>query len=73
MTKSNMMYKACKFIQDDDKNSDIMDCYEEYMDDGMDRGTLIEILQDRFEDAREDFMNDEKKDQYLKYTEWLGI
>ena len=73
MTKSNMVYKACKFIQDDDKNSDIMDCYEEYMDDGMDRGTLIEILQDRFEDAREDFMNDEKKDQYLKYTEWLGI
>ena len=73
MTKSNMMYKACKFIQDDDKNSDIMDCYHEYMDDDMQRNTLIEILQDRFEDCRQDFMNDEKKDQYLKYTKWLGI
>ena len=51
MTRSNMMYKACKFLQDDDKNSDIMDCYEEYMDDELDRGTLIEILQDRFGDS----------------------
>lgn len=73
MTRSNMMYKACKFLQEDDKNSDIMDCYQEYMDDDMDRGTLIEILQDRFGDSREDFMSDPRKDQYLKFTEWLGI
>ena len=71
-TSANI-YKMCQFIKEDDKNSDIMDCYEECMDGELDPNTLIEILQDRFEDCREDFMNDPRKDQYLKYTRWLGI
>ena len=67
--------EICEFIQADDKNSDIMDCYEEYLDQELDPNTLMEICQDRLEDAREDFMNgpEDKKAQFLKHTKLLGI
>ena len=72
---SRELKEVCEFIQKDDKNSDIMDCYEEYLDQDMDRDTLITICQDRLEDAREDFMKGpvEDRGQFLKHANWLGL
>ena len=41
----NMLKAICEYIQADDRNSNIMDCYEEYLDQAMDENTLIEICQ----------------------------
>lgn len=67
--------EVCEFIHKEESNHDIMDCYEDYLDQEIDINTLLEICQDRLDDAREDFMNgpEDKKAQFLKYTDMLGI
>jgi len=67
--------EICEFIQEDDRNSNIMDCYEEYLDQEMDRDTLITICQRVLDDGREDWMTEpeENKQKFLKHAKWLGI
>lgn len=71
------MYKKlkeiCDFIQADDKNSDILDCYQEFEDGELDGNTLIEICQNVLEPAREDYMTDPRRDEYVKHAKWLGL
>ena len=67
--------EICEFIDKYESRQDIMNCYEEYLDQEIDKGTLIEVCQNVLGDAREDFMDSEPKirDTYIKHAKWLGI
>lgn len=67
--------EVCEFIHEHESSHDIMDCYEDYLDQEIDAHTLIEICQDRLEDAKEDFMNSHPVIQglYAKHMRWLGL
>lgn len=65
-----MLKMICEFIRDKESAHDIMDCYEEYLDDAMDYNTLVEICQNILDSAREDLM---VYPEFNKYTKYLGI
>ena len=65
-----MLKKICEFIHEKESSHDIMDCYEEYLDDAMDYNTLIEVCQNVLDEAREDLQG---YPEYKAYREWLGI
>ena len=69
-----MLKEICRFIQADDRNSDIMACYEEYLDGEMDKNTLIEICQNALGAAKEDYiMSGQLVGNIASYYKWLGI
>jgi hypothetical protein len=45
MTTNNKLENVCKFIQRNDRNSDIMDCYSEYLNNEIPKETLLEICE----------------------------
>lgn len=66
-----MLQSICKFIQSEDRNSDIMDAYQEMLDGELDKDTLILILQRILGEWEEDLAPLNKRIQgYFKY---LGI
>ena len=65
-----MLKEICEFINEKESSHDIMDCYEEYLDDAMDQNTLVEICQNVLDNAREDL---KVYPEFHKYCEWLGI
>ena len=65
-----MLKKICEFINEKESSHDIMDCYEEYLDDTMDYNTLVEVCQNVLDNGREDL---KVYPEFKKYCEWLGI
>ena len=65
-----MLKEICEFIHEKESSHDIMDCYEEYLDDAMDYNTLIEVCQNVLDEAREGLQD---YPEYKAYREWLGI
>ena len=69
-----MLKEICEYIARNDRNSDIMDCYEEYQDGAMDQNTLFEILQNVLGSWKQDIiLNGEMNGVVLEYYKWLGI
>ena len=71
----NMLKEICEFIQADDRNSNIMDCYEDYLDGEMDLDTLIMICQRVLGENRDDWITNPEplRSQWISYIKWLGI
>lgn len=70
----NLDYSICKFIQEQDRNSDIMEAWEEYCDQELDHWTLTEILQDILSAWKEDFiLTDSMTPRIQGYYKYLGI
>lgn len=70
----NLDYSICKFIQEQDRNSDIMEAWEEYCDQELDHWTLTEILQDILSAWKEDFiLGDSMTPRIQGYYNYLGI
>jgi hypothetical protein len=74
MRNSNIKLKnICRYIQQNDRNSDIMDAYEEYLDDVIDRNTLTEICQNVLGGWKEDLEINGMTPREKAYYEYLGI
>ena len=70
----NMLRAICEYIQADDRNSNIMDCYEEYLDQAMDENTLIEICQIYMGGIKQDLeISGDIHGEVAEYYRWLGI
>lgn len=52
-----MMKSICKYIQENDRNSDIMEAYEEMLDGELDQNTLTEICQNILGGWKEDIFD----------------
>ena len=69
-----MLRKIVRFIKENDRNSDIEEAYEDYLNGGIDRNTLIEICQRVLGDWRQDIeIAREMNGQIAEYYAWLGI
>lgn len=69
-----MLNSICKWVQSEDKNSDIMQAYEEMLDGELDENTLVEILQNVLGDWKEDiFLYGTPTKRVKDYYSFLGI
>jgi hypothetical protein len=68
-----MLKNICNYIQENDKNSDIMQAYQEMLDGEMDENTIIEICQNILGDWKEDLEINGMTKREQDYYNWLGI
>lgn len=68
-----MVYEICRYIQDNDRNSDIMDVWEEYQDGVLEPDTVIMILQNVLDMWKEDITLFGMSAQERKYYDFLGL
>jgi histone deacetylase complex regulatory component SIN3 len=68
-----MLRSICNYIQNEDKNSDIMDAYEEYLNQELDKNTLVEICQNILGDWKEDLELNGMTKREKDYYKYLGI
>ena len=67
-----MLKSICKFIQSEDKNSDIMEAYEEMLDGELDKDSLVLTCQMILGDWKED-LEQEMTPKLKGYYDYLGI
>jgi hypothetical protein len=68
-----MLYSICKYIQENDRNSDIMQAWDEFLDNAMDRNDLVTICQMVLEGWKEDLNISGMTNREKGFYEYLGI
>jgi hypothetical protein len=68
-----MLHSICKYIQENDRNSDIMQAWEEFLDNAMDRNDLVTICQMVLEGWKEDLNITGMTNREKGFYEYLGI
>jgi hypothetical protein len=70
---TKMLHSICKYIQENDRNSDIMQAWEEFLDNAMDRNDLVTICQMVLEGWKEDLNITGMTNREKGFYEYLGI
>jgi hypothetical protein len=68
-----MLHSICKYIQENDRNSDIMQAWDEFLDNAMDRNDLVTICQMVLEGWKEDLSISGMTNREKGFYEYLGI
>jgi hypothetical protein len=68
-----MLESICKYIQSNDRNSDIMDAFKEYQNGELPYEALVNILKMVLSDWKEDIEYSGMTKREAEYYKWLGI